>query len=491
MASSAFEIKINTTDDPAGVRDATLEAIKYTEALGKVAAQEERMAANKAAKDQLKNLTDEEKKAASAAYLLAQEQTKANQKLNEAGPAAAQSSLSMTELWNSVQQARQYFQILEGAVDKTVGKFVIYAGQVRDLSALSGANAEQTSRMIQMAGAAHITFDELSKSLEFAAKKGLEPNIAMLARSSEEYLKLAPGLERSTFLMENFGEKNTEMYKILELGPEIIKANAAAISQKLILDEDAIQKAKDYTTAQNNLNEAIDGMSMAVGEKTIPILTQAAQAMELLLTMGDRVTTAWKEHAQEVLTTSTSYRQYKNELQDTIERTEKLALKQTNTAAFLSIYKAKNDILTESQWAVAKSTGAATQSVEGEKTAIAGMKDKKVTVTTDFKITGDYHTDYLAAFLASHPGYAPGAYSTGGTPSGRAKGGDVSAETPYWVGEEGIPELFVPQSNGRIVPLSQVGGNLVFNYSPLVSLATLAEAENVLLPMIRKAMRST
>ncbi len=38
----------------------------------------------------------------------------------------------------------------------------------------------------------------------------------------------------------------------------------------------------------------------------------------------------------------------------------------------------------------------------------------------------------------------------GGAP-GRATGGPVSPERPYWVGERG-PELFVPTSSGRVLP---------------------------------------
>ncbi len=41
---------------------------------------------------------------------------------------------------------------------------------------------------------------------------------------------------------------------------------------------------------------------------------------------------------------------------------------------------------------------------------------------------------------------------------GRADGGPVIADRPYFVGERGIPELFVPSSNGTIVPGDQLTG---------------------------------
>lgn len=42
---------------------------------------------------------------------------------------------------------------------------------------------------------------------------------------------------------------------------------------------------------------------------------------------------------------------------------------------------------------------------------------------------------------------------------GRASGGPVIANRPYFVGERGVPELFVPDSNGHIIPGDQLGGN--------------------------------
>jgi len=48
---------------------------------------------------------------------------------------------------------------------------------------------------------------------------------------------------------------------------------------------------------------------------------------------------------------------------------------------------------------------------------------------------------------------------TDGIPSigGKAKGGPVSANTPYMTGEQGV-ELFVPRTNGTIIPNNQLGG---------------------------------
>jgi len=51
---------------------------------------------------------------------------------------------------------------------------------------------------------------------------------------------------------------------------------------------------------------------------------------------------------------------------------------------------------------------------------------------------------------------------TGGTIEARASGGPVNSGQPYLVGEEG-PELFVPQSNGSIVPNGGTAGGISVN----------------------------
>lgn len=54
---------------------------------------------------------------------------------------------------------------------------------------------------------------------------------------------------------------------------------------------------------------------------------------------------------------------------------------------------------------------------------------------------------------------------------GRANGGPVSANTPCWVGERGIPELFVPKTSGTIIPAEKTGiGGGVANYFSIANM---------------------
>jgi phage-related minor tail protein len=53
------------------------------------------------------------------------------------------------------------------------------------------------------------------------------------------------------------------------------------------------------------------------------------------------------------------------------------------------------------------------------------------------------------------PKAAP-AMNRSGSPDERAGGGPVRAGMPYWVGERGVPELFVPRASGAVVPMADV-----------------------------------
>ena len=77
-------------------------------------------------------------------------------------------------------------------------------------------------------------------------------------------------------------------------------------------------------------------------------------------------------------------------------------------------------------------------------------------------------------------------------PEGMAKGGLVNAGQPYMVGERGR-EMFVPNSNGSIVPNNKLGGGVVvnqtINLSAGVSQTVRAEVMGML-PQIQEASKS-
>jgi hypothetical protein len=60
---------------------------------------------------------------------------------------------------------------------------------------------------------------------------------------------------------------------------------------------------------------------------------------------------------------------------------------------------------------------------------------------------------------------------------GRATGGPVSAGQPYWVGERGVPELFIPSQSGEIVPANKLAGGAGVNNYYSMTINTSAKTE--------------
>lgn len=67
-----------------------------------------------------------------------------------------------------------------------------------------------------------------------------------------------------------------------------------------------------------------------------------------------------------------------------------------------------------------------------------------------------------------------GTYSTPPTDGilTRAHGGPVEAGQPYWVGERGEPELFIPTSSGTVVPRNQVGSQQAITVTNIYQIST-------------------
>jgi len=119
---------------------------------------------------------------------------------------------------------------------------------------------------------------------------------------------------------------------------------------------------------------------------------------------------------------------------------------------------------------------------------ILGLQDKNVLITVDYLINTPTGIVLPPDMDIPHPEI-------------RDRGGPVSAQTPYLIGLNRQPELFMPNTDGQIYPLNSGmmplsgggGGNtnitLVLQYSPTISTASQAEAENVLLPYMIQALR--
>jgi len=107
-------------------------------------------------------------------------------------------------------------------------------------------------------------------------KAGIHTKITVdtLADLSDEYLRLAPGTERNTWLIEKFGRSGLQMARLMETGGEKIREMSEAIEDDLILTEDAIKVQEEYRVAVDELEDAVSGLKTQLGLALMPLKTE-------------------------------------------------------------------------------------------------------------------------------------------------------------------------------------------------------------------------
>jgi hypothetical protein len=162
---------------------------------------------------------------------------------------------SWTEINSAVTIGLQAFRAIQGAVEDTVGAFVKYADQVRTISQITGQSSEAVSRMIQVTDDYKIKTESLTMVMKKMATEGLPLTIDSLANLSDEYLKLNDGAARQIFLTEKFGRAGADFSEIMLAGGDAIREQSGAVSENLILTDEAVKKAREYEIAQDDLKD--------------------------------------------------------------------------------------------------------------------------------------------------------------------------------------------------------------------------------------------
>jgi|GEM_PF-6610979 len=226
-----------------------------------------------------------------------------------------QTSLRFTELSSVVSLAKQAFQVAKKVVEETVGEFTTYAKTVEDMARVTGSSAEEVSRLIQVSDDLQISTASLEQAMAGAVRKGIDPSVDSIASLADEYLALAPGLDRSQFLVEKFGRSGLEMAKLMEQGGDKIREMGASVDDSLIITDEAIAANQEYYAAMDDLNDIIQGVKLEFAQGLIPVLSKVAKWMEEVRKKGEESKRGFQEEAKQILDTSDSYEAYLDEME--------------------------------------------------------------------------------------------------------------------------------------------------------------------------------
>jgi len=201
---------------------------------------------------------------------------KASQQLKNIGKAG---KTTFTELRSAIGLANQVLGAAQGFIRDTAGEAASYAKQVRELQTAIGATPEEASKLIQVADDVGISFEQMNSAMEAGIRKGVKPTIENIGKLSDEYLSLAPGIDRTEFLMKKFGRTGQDLARLMELGSGKIDEMGDSIEGTArLMDQDALDAAEAYRVSLDNLNDAAQDLKLSIGQAIIPALNSITKA---------------------------------------------------------------------------------------------------------------------------------------------------------------------------------------------------------------------
>lgn len=226
---------------------------------------------------------------------------------------------------NTLAGAAGIGMLAKGVADAVKG-YVAYADQVRELNRINGESSESNSRLIQLTDDLGLSVEELNTATTMAARQGIALSVDKLAAMSDEFLSLQNPIERNDYALQNFGRSGLGMIKVLEAGSTKIRDMSAAIASNMVLTDEQVQKARELEIAQDNLNDTWTGMKNTLAAELVPAmnnflttLQNGIDAFALMKNTAAIVTEVLNAHSQEVFASTSSYAEYRAEMERAIK----------------------------------------------------------------------------------------------------------------------------------------------------------------------------
>jgi len=125
-----------------------------------------------------------------------------------------------------------------------------------------------------------MSYGDLSTALKMYAKTQADNGVATqlsietLANLSDQYLALAPGMDRTNFLLKNFGRNGLEMGKMMEQGGKGVRDMAGSVEGSLVMTQQGIDAANDYYKALDSWEDGVKGVKLQLATALLPTLKE-------------------------------------------------------------------------------------------------------------------------------------------------------------------------------------------------------------------------
>ena len=321
--------------------------------------------------------------------------------------------------------------------------------------------------------------------------------------------------EKARVAAQLLGKGWQGMAELIEGGADDLAASLKGVSDAKVISPAELERAKEYRAAQDNLKDSFEDLSLVLGEKLVPVLTQIIEDFNDIAGAKAPGGGSWFGHVTDAaslfVNTLTmgpvkAFQQYRGEADDSVEASEEYydsirritrealpplttELNNATTAIVnadtawknltdsldeeVALDQAKTQ-LEELEAAAKLAFGSGAQAdidayeqqaadfvtmLSAISGAMDGISSKEILIR--YKTQGPAAALELANYLARGAEYGgisqQDALTLAGISGTRANGGPVMGGGTYLVGERG-PELFTPTSSGNITPNNAMGG---------------------------------
>jgi hypothetical protein len=167
------------------------------------------------------------------------------------------------------------------AVDKvleaTVDELVTLTGEVEKFHNQTGMSAEDSSRLVEVMKDLEISAGDVGTAFKFAEKNGFAPTLQSLKDMQAQYLTLNPGVERTQFLLKEFGKSGLNLQKFFETGD--IAQRLEEVNKAMIISDDTIRQVQIYKDSLDDVKDTEEGLKLAFGKKIFPWWIEVVQGL--------------------------------------------------------------------------------------------------------------------------------------------------------------------------------------------------------------------
>jgi hypothetical protein len=182
---------------------------------------------------------------------------------------------------------------------QAISETTSYNKTVREMTQVLGLNADETSRIIQVADDWGISIEAVRTSLAFMNKTGVTPSIDNLAKLADEYVASTDKAAFAAKAVKTLGRGYQTLIPLLALGGDGFRDAAAGIDQSLIATDEGIKASREYEVVMDDLNDTVTGLKYELANGLIPTLVDLLGTVNKSTKRITDESAAWK-HLKEL-----------------------------------------------------------------------------------------------------------------------------------------------------------------------------------------------